>query len=345
MSNYEYNETPSWVVDWINKIFTTANNIERIEEFYIWGSSYRDLSFIWNVITLTDAPAIGMSVSVDYFKEDLTPTPTSSDVTLWEIIDDVYSKIWQNRTWNNVYKEAQIKNHIVREFERIKNKKLLPNKTRSYSFNTSVWLTAKTYNSSYIEIWSNIKNIPSNWVAILSNSVLVEYTSYTDWKLISVPWVEYKPWSQVVVWYKIPSWVKKVSEVLIDGAPLEYADIREYSISSKYYTITTSSNWDKYIILPFFGNWEKIATVNYYPTQLLAAIDADIVDIESEYLEVLSYYALWKTYEDREDDRADRAERSYRNLLKEYRAYISNNTFWIRNRFKTLILPSYVKNK
>jgi len=67
--------------------------------------------------------------------------------------------------------------------------------------------------------------------------------------------------------------------------------------------------------------------VKYYPTQLLAALDADIVDIEYEYSEVLSYYALWKTYEDREDDRADRAERSYRELLREYRAYKSKNTY------------------
>jgi hypothetical protein len=64
----------------------------------------------------------------------------------------------------------------------------------------------------------------------------------------------------------------------------------------------------------------------------LAALDADIVDIEYEYSEVLSYYALWKTYEDREDDRADRAKRQYELLLREWKAYKSKSVDEIKGR-------------
>jgi hypothetical protein len=72
--------------------------------------------------------------------------------------------------------------------------------------------------------------------------------------------------------------------------------------------------------------------VKYVFERDLLVADADIVNIEWEYFEVLSYYTLWKIYEDREDDRADRAKRQYELLLRERKAYKSKAVDEIKGR-------------
>lgn len=69
MEKYIYNETPIWLVNWINVVFTTANNIDVLAEFYVWWVPYRWIFSIWtNTITLNEAPPSWAIVTVDYFK-------------------------------------------------------------------------------------------------------------------------------------------------------------------------------------------------------------------------------------------------------------------------------------
>lgn len=69
MDTFVYNETPTWLVNWTNKVFTTINDISILEEFYVWGIPYRNITSIWtNTITLNKAPPTWAIVSVDYFK-------------------------------------------------------------------------------------------------------------------------------------------------------------------------------------------------------------------------------------------------------------------------------------
>lgn len=67
--NLIYKETPTWDVDWINKVFYTEYNIDTLSEFYIGWVAYRDIYSIGtNTITLNEAPPTWAIVSVDYFK-------------------------------------------------------------------------------------------------------------------------------------------------------------------------------------------------------------------------------------------------------------------------------------
>ena len=67
-TNFIYKETPSWEIDWANKIFTVASNINTLEEVFVWGAPYRKISSIaWKNITLNEAPPIWATVDVDYF--------------------------------------------------------------------------------------------------------------------------------------------------------------------------------------------------------------------------------------------------------------------------------------
>jgi len=69
VEKFVYNEIPSWVINWINKVFETVYSVDKLEEFYVWWIPYRRIDSIWtNVITLNEAPPTWAIVSVDYFK-------------------------------------------------------------------------------------------------------------------------------------------------------------------------------------------------------------------------------------------------------------------------------------
>lgn len=343
-----YNEILSWTIDGVNKDFTTAYDIDKIEEVYFLWAPYRDISFVDNIVTFTDAPPLWSDApTIDYFKVDIVPPTPSSDVTFLEVQNDIYEKIyWQTIAWwadtTGPYKLTQIKMNINNGLNRIKNLRTYKDKIFSYSFNKAKDLTAIWYNASYTEVWTWITNIPASWLYILKDSIPVAYTSYSSWRLNWTVWIIYENADKVLIWYKIPSWVKKVSEVLFNWFPLEYIDTREFSIwYSDKYTIIRTSAWEEFIFLPYNTDTNIIVTVKYIPTTTTLVNDADIVDIDREYFEILSYYTLYKMYRDREDDRWQYAYDDYTKLLREYKSYKSRAVDWINNTIKTDILTDF----
>lgn len=332
--NYIYNETLSWVVDWVNKTFTTQYQISKIEEVYLWGVSYRDVSFVWNVVTFADAPPVWSSPSIDYFESE-TPTPVSeSDVTLWLIIDDVYDKLVQDRVldWipNDTYKETQIKKSVVTWFRRIRNKSIHKDKISSYSFRSAKWLTAKSEDNTNIDVWE-YDNVPNNWKWMFQSWAVFDYTGYSNW-ILNSDLATYNSGDRLSVGYKLPSAAIKPSEVLVNWFPLQYKDPREYSLSYKYYTVI-----DWYIFLPYSEN-DNIVVVKYIPKYSQLIEDSDLIDIEYDYFEVLSYYALYKVCQLVEDDRWDEFKVEYEELERDYKSYKSKAVDWINNSLRSDVL-------
>ena len=67
-TNFIYKEEPTWLVDGVNKTFTVINNVETLEEVFVWGAPYRNISSVaWKTIVLNDAPPVGATINVDYF--------------------------------------------------------------------------------------------------------------------------------------------------------------------------------------------------------------------------------------------------------------------------------------
>lgn len=333
--NYIYNEILSWVVDWVNTEFTTQFQISKIEEVYLGWVSYRDVSFTGNLVTFTDAPPLWTAQpTIDYFESE-TPTPSSNEeVTLWLVIDDVYWKLVQDRVsnWvpNDVYKEDQIKKSIETWFRRIRNKSIYKDKISSYSFRSAKVMTTIGWNNTSIEV-SSINAIPNNWLGMFDNWTVFTYTWYANW-IISWDTTIYNSGDRLIVWYKMPESLVKVSEVLFNWYPLEYQDKREYAPNNRYYTVI-----DWYIFLPYSEN-EDLIVVKYIPkyTQLLE--DSDFIDIEYDYFEVLSYYALYKICQLVEDERWQAFKVEYRELERDYKSYKSRAVDWINNRFRSNVL-------
>jgi hypothetical protein len=340
-----YNETLQWTIDGVNKTFTTLYNIEKIEEVYYLWAPYRNISFTNNVVTFVDAPTIwSTQPTIDYFKVTISPLSEWWDVTFWEIIVDVYDKIWQDRIKNSVankvYKESLIKNYINNWFSRIKNLRLYKDIVRQYSFNKSKDWTIIWYNAGYLNIGENISYTPANWIAMFRRDSIMEYSSYSSWHLNWTTWVVYENWDTYKVWYKIPTWIKKVMEVIFEWEPLTYYDIREYNMWIYWYSIYKASNWDDYLLLPFTKD-NEVVTVKYQSVYSVYSADEDIVGIEREYYELLSFYTLRKLFQYREDDRWQQAEKDYRELLKEYKSYKSRAVDWINNELKSNILTEF----
>ena len=235
-----YNETASWAVDWINKVYTVLYDISKIEEVHIWWAPYRNLTYDGNTITLADAiPVWGWSPSVDYFRETVSPVTPIWDVTLWDIIDDIYDKIWQQRTNNLMYKESQILTQINTGIKRLHNMRIYKDRILSYSFNNVEQLSIQRYSATWVDITEK-DHVPADWLAMI-NWHTFEYSTYTDGILNWTVWVVYDTNDTVTVWYKIPDGVKKISEILIDGCPVEYWDNREYFPNYKFIFETNNS--------------------------------------------------------------------------------------------------------
>ena len=339
MWTYIYNEVLSWVVDGVNTSFTTINNIEKIEEVYIWGVSYRDVSFVWNVVTFLLAPPLWAgSPTIDYFQEDLTVPTVSAGVTLGDIIEETFDSIWVERT-SNVHLERAAKRHIIKGIEKIRNQRFYRDVVLSYSFNKAKDGEAQSYNASFVDI-KDRDYVPSSGFYMLKDWVVIEYTNFTDWKLMWAAWVVYKIGDDVSIGYKIPDGIKKPSEVIMKGIALEYRDIREFVINRKFYTIKKMANGDSYLFLPF-TNDDELVTVRYIPEYTIASADATLINIEYEYTPVISEYAAYKMLLDREDDRWQAKKVEYKESLKEYKAYKAravDDTNW---QFQSNILTGF----
>jgi len=80
------NEVPSWAINWVNKVYTTVNNISQVDDIFVDWTIYTDYTVTWiNEVTLVDAPTA--SIIIDYYD---SPTVSNS----WIIVDDLRT-LWE----------------------------------------------------------------------------------------------------------------------------------------------------------------------------------------------------------------------------------------------------------
>jgi len=336
-ANYIYNETLWGATDGINVTFTTLNNIQNIEEVYLWGAAYRDISFVeWtNVITFVDAPPNGAdSPTCDYFSDVTVVSSPTTDVTFGDVIDDTFEKIGALRT-SNVYLEDQIKRQINKWFKRIKNIKAYKDQILQYSFKKAEDSYAIGYAATTITVtaWTGV---PSTGAIILWDASYVTYSSYVAWVMGANAWYVYNNWDRVSFWYKLPTWVKRPAEIIMDRQVLKYVDNREFisTWGSYTYTIIQDASWEIFLFLPFRAK-EATVTVKYTPEYDVLELDADIVNIMYEYSDVLSLYAAYNVLLLREDDRWQAIKQEYIELKKDMQSYLSRAVDWINNKFRS----------
>jgi hypothetical protein len=333
MNNYIYNEQLTPTADWTNKIFYTTKNISNIVWIYFWWAIYRNISFSNNQIILSEAPPAGTNLFIDYFEDEITPLITSS-VTFKAVIDDIYSKISPKNlsSAQKVFNIDQVKLWINTELKRLRNEKLYTERTQILTFNISKKTTPLRYMGDWILVDSTIKYKPSSSRIMLWNDIY-NYSSIDDNKIIVNLTIIYDENTPILFWYALPLWLKRVSEILVNWQPLTYLDSREFNWNNNLcYTII-----DNYIYCSTPIEW--LATVVYMPEYNMLTLDWDLIDIEYEYFEILSYATLYKLFKLREDSRYPLMKEDYDNLKRDYKIYKSKN-FWVNNKFRSNIMTN-----
>lgn len=341
MKEYKYNEVMSWVVDWVNTTFTTLKDINQIEDVYVWGAPYRNVSFVDNVVTFAEpVPLWADQPTIDYFTvDDITVAPFSS-LTFWELIDDVYDDFGEDED-SDVFPLDRVKKLINKAYDIVKNQSYYKERVRTYSFNKAKDGSTGIYTASGVDIWEQATYIPSSGVYVLRDAIIASYSSYTSWILNWASGVVYKDWEKYSVGYKLPSICKKPSEIVIDWYAVPYRDIREWSLTSRAYTIYYSEEGEAFLLLPFSEREDQIVTVRYIPKTSSLVDEDDFVDLEYEYSGVITEYVAYKLLLNREDERWIPKKREWQDILQEYKNYKKKSVDDTNNSFFTTTLSQF----
>lgn len=322
--NFIYNEQLTWVVDGVNTVFTSANDIDEVESIRIGWAEYTNFSFTGNTVTFAFAPTTALgSPYMDYFVAWITPTPSASQKTFRQIVTEIYEEIGQYET-SAQYPLSMVKRYVQETIPLHNNKRVNPlRKIGSYSFNKSKDYVASTYSSTSIDVGSISSYVPASGAILLKNGTFLQYGSRTStaFQSLSGLSIVYESGDKVDVGYKIPDGVQKISEVFLGRTLLTFKDRREFLIyPGPCYTII-----DGYLFLPRTFTDEVVIVGFTYPTTT-PINDDDIIDFEPHYEMVLRYDVLKRMYAAREDTRLGVTAELYRDALKDYRSYIARQT-------------------
>lgn len=88
-------ETPTWTIDWVNKVFTLLNTPEFIDDIFFDWAIYTTFTLVGKVITLVDAPTVSLFVDYESVPDVVV---VDSTITFWDIKNKVWNLLGQKST-------------------------------------------------------------------------------------------------------------------------------------------------------------------------------------------------------------------------------------------------------
>lgn len=334
-TNYVYNQLLSGTVDGVNKEFTSPQPIDRIEDLRLGGASYSDFSFSQGgtLVTLTDAPTVDTgSPYIDFFVYGANPEPVGTTVTFKDVREETYLKLGHETTSEQF--PTELVDSLLNEASRVlNNQRTNPRlKLNSFSFNPTGELALASYDASEINVGTVPSNTPASGILVMPYASVIKYTGLSATSFTGLSGYSFvaQASASVNVGYALPDACKKVSSVYADGAKLEYSDIRlftngykEYADQNNRYTVYRDpADGTDYLILPYGLKDDKVITVHYVTANFQYDSDADVVDFEAEYRQLLCLYAAYKACLFREDDRWQTFKQEYVEEFAKYKAYL-----------------------
>lgn len=322
-------EIPTWLINWVNKIYTLANTPAFIDDVFRDWAIYTDFVLTWNIITLVDAPTT--TLYIDYTTW-ITNSNITSSVSLWDIKSKVWNLLWQKPT------SVNFSNDIVKnEINTVAIDILRGNITNKLNQLNIKWVSLpfnETYNqfevkaswmlSEELLMWDTtvlawVSGMLSAWYCLIWWDI-IQYTSRTDTQLngLSGITINHKLWDKISQLYVLPTNLDniiKVEQVFAWYTWTQYKEIgQEWLVSYKLIN-------NRYLLI----NWIMEATqikVSYKIKYTNLSLDSDICVLPDNYgLSVIAYIVAWNLAYDKWIPTAERLLNSWYMSLKNFYQY------------------------
>lgn len=295
---YVAKEIPSWVIDWVNKVFTLLNDVDYISDVYYDWVITTDFTRVDKVITLTYAPTL--SIFVDY-NTTTADSIVSTTCTFWDIKEKVWALLWAKSTSTN-FSDTIVANEINLQGRtawkgRMVNK-LNPSQIfrawYMYFKDKSYVIRVKADNvplTADVAVWdTTIDLVTDNLLWAWYIELWWDYIKYTSTSATQLLWVsgitiEHLIWEEVAQLYEAPLLIDKPSSVEKITTGKSY-DIPYNLWNIRYEVIKYTETLIKIVWLEV---WD-IVRVNYIEQYSNMGLDTDNCPFPEEYwISVLAY--------------------------------------------------------
>ena len=329
MLKYDSNVVPSWDIDWTNKTFIMPNYIGYMVDVIVDWDSVTWYTFLHDTVTLDVAPTT--SITGSYFYRAERDIMWNWEVTMWDLIDEVYDEIWR-RQYTKIYPKEKIRRDLNKTIWVYLDEMPERKQIQHYSFK---WLNGLTVTIEWHTVdieRADSYNLDIEWVFFVWDWLFYEYFDY-DGEVFTISWADLiDTWDEILVWHKIPYWVERVAEVYVDWVKLEFIDSRNFNMNTYWnYTIVKDYQWNEYIFLPY-SDKEYSCVVKFVPDYAKTTVDEDILDIPYRYTRVFVYDVCYRLLASREDDRWQVYEKLKNEEKKIFKAYKSKTIRKSKNR-------------
>lgn len=284
-----YKEVPVWVIDWVNKVFTVLNDIDKVDDLWLDNIIYINYTFVWKILTLTDAPI--SALFLDYLPVSAV-LQADTTITLWNVKNSIWNNLWTtsiSTTFTSDVLNNEI-NSLISDIYRWRVHNLLNWRIyRAWKLNFINWTSKYRYIENIgitveASIWDTIIQMETAWLesswVLLINWDIITYTSITATQIQWVSWItlKYLVWDIAKVLYKMPSNFDKSTLVYKNWVEIIFkADER----ASLFYNILKS--WITTYIKAYWFQKDDILEIEYVKNHTPITDDLTIFPIPDRY--------------------------------------------------------------
>ncbi len=332
------NEVPIGDIDWVNKNYTLSWFISEIEEVVvdsvvITTSWY---TFLNNQISLASAPATSLTVS--FFMREEREVEGNGQVTMGDLIDDVYLEIGRKQ-YSTIYPKERIRAELNKAIWRYSIEMASSSKLQTYWFKWINWMTVSPDGNTVDLSVEATYPLDVMGQFMVGKWLVYNYYDYdgTSFTVSGDDLID--SYDRIIIGNRIPYGVDKISEVYINDYKLEYIDFRDFYMDSVgVFTITRDYQWNSYLFTPY-STEEYTAVIKFIPDVSVKRFDEDVVNVPYQYTLVPVYEAAYRLLASREDERWQYYKQELVEAKKGYKAFLAKTTN--KQRSKIGLAPTY----
>jgi len=336
-------ETPTWVIDWVNKVYTFANDIWYFTNIrYDWADT-TNYTVNGKVVTLSYAPLY--SIVWDYYTW-IAENPVETDCTFWNIKTKVWALLGAKSTSTNfsdkiVWDEINMRGREIWK-GRVVNKLNPRQLFRAWKlyFKDSNFLIRIKWGwvlTWTVEIWDT--TITLDTTNLLTSGYIDlwwDIIKYTGKTATEISWVtgitvNHLVWEKAIQLYEAPVNIDKPTTVEYWNSELTRDWVRNYEIIRDNSTLLFRINWI---------SSDELVKVNYVRKFENMGTNTDKCPFPEDYwTRVLAYMVAWSLGYDKGIPNSQNILNSGYNSLQEMYWDIGSKTNIIKQSIKPRFTP------